>query len=73
MSKTAKGDILNLSVSERIQLVQDIWDTIAEVPKSVALTDEQEAELDRRLDAYHRDPNAGSPWSIVQERIRKRA
>jgi putative addiction module component (TIGR02574 family) len=73
MSKIAKGDILNLSVSERIQLVQDIWDTIAEVPESVALTDEQKAELDRRLDAYHRDPNAGSPWSIVQERIRKRA
>lgn len=69
----AKGDILSLSVSERIQLVQDIWDTIAEVPESVALTDEQKAELDRRLDAYHKDPNAGSPWSIIQERIRKRA
>jgi putative addiction module component (TIGR02574 family) len=73
MSMIAKGDILNLSVSERIQLVQDIWDTIAEVPESVALTDEQKAELDRRLDAYHQDPNVGSPWSIVQERIRKRA
>ncbi len=73
MSMIAKGDILNLSVSERIQLVEDIWDTIAEVPESVALTDEQKAELDRRLDAYHRDPSVGSPWSIVQERIRKRA
>ncbi len=73
MNMIAKGDILSLSVSERIQLVQDIWDTIAEVPESVALTDEQKAELDRRLDAYHKDPNAGSPWSIIQERIRKRA
>ena len=35
-----KADILNLSVSERIQLVQDIWDSIAEVPDSVPLTDE---------------------------------
>ena len=69
----AKGDILSLSVSERIQLVQDIWDTITEVPESVALTDEQKAELDRRLEAYHKNPNAGSPWSVVQERIRKRA
>jgi putative addiction module component (TIGR02574 family) len=73
MNMIAKGDILSLSVSERIQLVQDIWDTIAEVPESVVLTDEQKAELERRLDAYHKDPNAGSPWSIIQERIRKRA
>ena len=68
-----KADILNLSVSERIQLVQDIWDSIAEVPDSVALTDEQKAELDRRLEAYHRDPNAGSPWSVVRERFKSRA
>ena len=46
-----KADILNLSVSERIQLVQDIWGSIAEVPDSVLLVHEQKAELDRRLDA----------------------
>ena len=51
-----KSDILRLSISERIQLVQDIWDSIAEVPDSVLLTDEQKAELDRRLDAYHKAP-----------------
>ncbi len=64
-----KADILRLSVSERIQLVQDIWDSIAEVPDSLPLTEEQKAELDRRLDAYHRDPNAGSPWSVVRQRF----
>jgi putative addiction module component (TIGR02574 family) len=68
-----KADILKLSVSERIQLVQEIWDSIAEVPESVPLTDEQKAELDRRLDAYHMDPNAGSPWSVVRERFKSRA
>ena len=68
-----KADILNLSVSERIQLVQDIWDSIAEVPESVPLTDDQKAELDRRLDAYHRNPSAGSPWSVVRERFKSRA
>jgi len=67
-----KADILGLSVSERIQLAQDIWDSIAEVPDSIPLTDEQKAELDRRLDAYHKDPSAGSPWSIVRERFKSR-
>jgi putative addiction module component (TIGR02574 family) len=68
-----KADILNLSVSERIQLVQDIWDSIAEMPDSVPLTDDQKAELDRRLDAYHRDPSTGSPWSVVRERFKSQA
>ena len=73
MSNLAKHDLLSLSVSERIQLVEDIWDSIAEVPESLCLTDEQKAELDRRLDAYRRDPAAGSPWQEVLDRIRKGA
>jgi putative addiction module component (TIGR02574 family) len=64
--------VLSLSVAERIQLVEDIWDTIAEVPDEVGLTDSQKAELDRRLDAYHRSPEGGSPWDMVRERILSR-
>ena len=73
MSRLAKEDILNLSVSERIQLVEDIWDSIADVPEAVALTDDQKRELDNRLDAYHLNPNEGSPWEKVRRRIQKRA
>jgi len=72
MSTLAKADILSLSVAERVQLVEDIWDSIVEVPQEVPLTEEQKAELDRRLDAYHQDPNEGSPWGLVRERIRNR-
>ena len=67
-----KADILRLSISERIQLVQDIWDSIEEVPDSVLLTDEQKAEIDRRLDASHKAPKVGSPWSVVRERFKSR-
>ncbi len=72
MSTLAKSDVLSLSVPERIQLVEDIWDTILEVPEQVILTDEQKAELDRRLDGYHQNPDEGSPWAMVRERIRSR-
>lgn len=72
MSEVGKTDILSLSVPERIQLVEDIWDSIAEVPGQVPLSDEQKAELDRRLEAHRRDPDQGSPWEVVRERIRKR-
>lgn len=72
MRNITTADILKLSVSERIQLVEDIWDSIAEVPESVSLTDEQKAELDRRLDAYRKNPREGSPWGIVRKRIANR-
>ena len=72
MSKLAKADILNLSVAECIQLIEDVWDSIAEVPQEGPLTEEQKAELDRRLDAYHQNPSEGSPWDVVRERIRSR-
>ena len=70
MITLVKADVLSLSVPERIQLVEDIWDTIAEIPEEIGLTDEQKAELDRRLDAYNQNPDEGSPWRMVRERIR---
>jgi len=72
MSTLIKADILSLSIAERIQLVEDIWDTIIELPQEVQLTDEQKIELDRRLDAYHQNPDEGSPWGEVRDRIRSR-
>ncbi len=73
MERVRMGDLLELSVSERIQLVQDLWDSVAKVPEALSLTDEQKKELDLRLDAYRKDPDAGSPWEVVSERLRKRA
>lgn len=73
MSKITTGDLLELSVSERIQLVEDLWNSIVAVPESIALAEAQKQEPDRRLDAYHQNPDAGSPWELVRERIRNRA
>ncbi len=63
------SDVLTLSVPERVRLVQAIWDSIAAVPEMVPVTETEREELDRRLDAYYREPDAGSPWSEVKARI----
>jgi putative addiction module component (TIGR02574 family) len=73
MNKVRVAELLELSVSERIQLVEDVWDSIAAVPDAVPLTEPQKEELDRRLDSYHQNPDAGSPWELVRERIQKGA
>ena len=67
---TRAGDILELSVAERIQMVEDIRDSIAAVPEAVPLSEELKQELDRRLEAYRLNPDAGSPWIAVRERLR---
>jgi putative addiction module component (TIGR02574 family) len=69
MPRPKMTDILELSIPERIQLVQDIWDTIADGPDSLELSDEQKAELDRRIEKLRADPNSALTWEEVRARI----
>jgi len=61
------AEALALPVSERIQLVQDIWDSILPEPSAVELTDAQKKELDRRLDDDRKNPGNTIPWEEVRE------
>ncbi len=71
MKPITVNDLLGLPLSERLRLVEDLWDSIAEVPEAIELSEVQRAELDRRLEAYHQDPESGSPWNEVKDRILK--
>jgi putative addiction module component (TIGR02574 family) len=66
MATISLSDILKLSVSERIQLVEDIWDSIASEKQAGQLTMEQRAELDHRLDDAEANPGLGRPWEEVR-------
>ena len=70
MKKTSATDTLDLSIPERIQLVEDIWDTIAAEANSVELTEEEKKIIDGRLEAYHKNPRIGAPWEDVVNRIK---
>jgi putative addiction module component (TIGR02574 family) len=73
MSITRLSELRKLSVAERIQLVQDLWDSIAEEPDALPLTDAQREELDRRLSDAEQNPGSGRAWAEVKERLlRKR-
>jgi putative addiction module component (TIGR02574 family) len=62
-------EILHLSISQRVELVEQIWNSIADDEKQFPLTDPQKAELDARLAAQQADPERGSPWSDVKKRL----
>jgi putative addiction module component (TIGR02574 family) len=60
-------DFKALSISERIQLVEDIWDSIAEeTPTPFQLSASERAELHRRLADHQADPDSGIPWEQVR-------
>ena len=70
--KITAADTLDLPISERIQLVTEIWESIAECPDEVELTDATRELLRRRLEAHRANPNAGSPWEEVKARLLSR-
>ncbi len=63
------ADLLNLSVEERINLVGDIWDSIAAVPEQVKISPEVRELLEKRLNDHRKNPKTGSPWKEVKARI----
>jgi len=70
---TQLSDILQLTIAERIQLAEDIWDSVAAFPEALPLTDAQKEELDRRLQAYAKNPNEGISWDELKDKLRKSA
>jgi putative addiction module component (TIGR02574 family) len=59
-----------LSVAERIIVVEQIWDSIAAEQASLPVTPAQREELDRRLKDYEEHPEIGSSWDEVKARLR---
>ena len=67
-----RAELFKLSAAERLELVEELWDSIADEDTALALTDEQREDLERRLAEADADPAGGSPWDEVRERIRQR-
>ncbi len=63
------SEVLNLPLEERLRLVESIWDSIAQFPEALELTEAQRLELDRRLESYEADPSAGVPWAELKARL----
>lgn len=73
LMNTSVAAFKSLPVSERIQLVEDIWDSIAEETPGGALhlTATEQAELQTRYAAHLDDPQTSVPWSEVRAALFK--
>ena len=69
MENLLPSNIKQLSIAERLQLVQDIWDSITLSPDLVPVTDQQQQELDNRLERYNQNPDSGKSWEEVKQKF----
>lgn len=67
---TLPSQISGLTVAEKFELLDALWlDIESQIP---ALSEEESAELDRRMASYERDPSAAVPWERVRAGLFKR-
>lgn len=59
MSNAVLQDALRLSVAERLELIDELWQSITADPAALPVTEAQKEELDRRLAEHRTDPEAG--------------
>jgi putative addiction module component (TIGR02574 family) len=66
---TALEELETLPVPERVQLVEDLWDSIARSNAEMPIPQWQKDELDRRKTNYLRNPDSGRTWDQVKQDI----
>jgi len=58
-----------LSVTERMELIEDVWASLSDKPEAVVVPDWHQQLLDERIAAHERDPGAAKPWDDVKADI----
>ena len=66
MNKTLLEQARSLPAAERLQLAQELWESLLDSGHEPELTPQQAAELDRRLEEHRRHPDDVIPWEDVK-------
>lgn len=64
------SDLFKLGRAERLQLVEDLWDSIVQEEADLPLPDWKRDELRRRKESFLSHPSSGRTWDQVKQRAR---
>ena len=64
--------ILGLSVTERLEIVNVIWESITNEDADLPVPEWQIAEIERRSAEMDANPNLGIPWEDVKKWVLNR-
>lgn len=70
--RTEFAPIFKLGRAERLQLVEDLWDSIAEEEAQLPVTEWKREELRKRKERFSPHPSSGRTWEQVKQRARAR-
>jgi putative addiction module component (TIGR02574 family) len=70
--KSDERSVFDLSPSEKLQLVEDLWDDLAATPEEVPVHDWQKDELARRKANLLNNPASALTWPDIKRRVRGR-
>jgi putative addiction module component (TIGR02574 family) len=70
--RTEFAAIFKLGRAERLQLVEDLWDSIAEEDTQSPVPEWKREELRQRKERFSRHPSSGRTWEQVKQRARAR-
>ena len=63
---------LSLNAEDRLQLIEELWDSLAVTPEAIPVTDAQRKELARRRRAHARNPSPAESWEEVRAKLERR-
>ena len=63
------AQILELPADERVELAQQIWESVVDHPEALTITPAQRDELERRWRAFEQHPDEGEPWEDVKKSL----
>jgi putative addiction module component (TIGR02574 family) len=66
---TVLREVETWPVEDQVELAKQLWDRLDDQAYEPELTDDQKAELDRRLADHEENPRAGSSWETVKARL----
>jgi putative addiction module component (TIGR02574 family) len=65
------SELMKLTTDERLELVQDLWDSIGS-DSLPPLSDQEKDELERRLEDHRRDPSTAITWDELKAELQSR-
>src|SRR5437016_2431620 len=62
-------EIFDLPSAVRVEIAQELWESVIEHPETLSLTAAQKNELERRWRAFEQNPDDGKPWEELKKSI----
>jgi len=70
MKTVSQAELVRLSVEERLALISELWDSLADA--DIHLTSAQENELERRLASFEADRGDEVTWEQLKAELQQR-